>query len=165
MKIKNNNIELQNSSIHLLRINSSLICAQNRERNYWTNIPGVTIPEDKKITLSDIIPNAYGGWGKRNIFNGNYHPNGKKKYDKGNITVRKDGKSNCLTSSGNCHKVQFTNGYKRLLSIDEWEKLQTLPVGYTDVPGISITNRKKCIGNGWTVDVIKHIFSFIPELS
>jgi DNA (cytosine-5)-methyltransferase 3A len=148
-----------------IRINSSLLSAQNRKRLYWTNIPGVTIPEDRKIMLSDIITDAVGGGGRRNRFNGNYHPDGRKKQDLGKYTTRKDGKSNCLTcGSGSCDKVTFTNGDIRPLSIDEWEILQTLPVGYTDVPGLSITSRKCSIGNAWTVDVISHIFSFIPNL-
>jgi hypothetical protein len=41
----------------------------------------------------------------------------------------------------------------------ECEKLQTLPVGYTN--SIKESYAKKAIGNGWTVDVIVHIFSFI----
>lgn len=44
----------------------------------------------------------------------------------------------------------------------ECERLQTLPDGYTDV-GISNTQRYKCIGNGWTVDVITHILKGIKE--
>lgn len=36
-------------------INSSLLSAQNRLRNYWTNIPNVTQPEDKGILLKDIL--------------------------------------------------------------------------------------------------------------
>lgn len=36
-------------------INSSLLTAQNRKRLYWTNIPGVTQPEDRGILLKDII--------------------------------------------------------------------------------------------------------------
>lgn len=39
----------------------------------------------------------------------------------------------------------------------ECERLQTLPDDYTQ--GISNTQRYKCIGNGWTVDVIAHIFT------
>lgn len=38
-----------------MEINSSLVSAQNRKRLYWTNIPGVKQPEDKKIYLKDII--------------------------------------------------------------------------------------------------------------
>lgn len=43
----------------------------------------------------------------------------------------------------------------------EAERLQTLPDNYTE--GISDTQRYKCIGNGWTVDVIAHIFKGLKE--
>lgn len=43
----------------------------------------------------------------------------------------------------------------------EAERLQTLPDNYTE--GVSNTQRYKCIGNGWTVDVIAHILGFIPK--
>lgn len=36
-------------------INSALVSAQNRQRLYWTNIPGVTQPEDKGLLLKDIL--------------------------------------------------------------------------------------------------------------
>lgn len=49
----------------------------------------------------------------------------------------------------------------RKLSPVECERLQTLPDNYTE--GISNTKRYKCIGNGWTVDVIAHILEFIPK--
>lgn len=39
----------------------------------------------------------------------------------------------------------------------ECERLQTLRDGYTE--GISDTQRYRMIGNGWTIDVIAHIFS------
>ena len=41
--------------IEPLQINSSLVSAQNRPRLYWTNIPNVSVPEDKKIFLDDIL--------------------------------------------------------------------------------------------------------------
>lgn len=47
-------------------------------------------------------------------------------------------------------------GYIRKLTPVECERLQTLPDGYTE--GISNSQRYKCLGNGWTVDVIAHIF-------
>lgn len=52
------------------------------------------------------------------------------------------------------------NGIRKLTPI-ECERLQTLPDNYTE--GISNTQRYKCLGNGWTVDVIKHIFSGIKR--
>jgi len=36
-------------------INSALVSAQNRNRYYWTNIPGITQPEDKGLVLADVI--------------------------------------------------------------------------------------------------------------
>lgn len=36
-------------------INSALVSAQNRQRLYWTNIPGVEQPEDRGILLRDIL--------------------------------------------------------------------------------------------------------------
>ena len=50
-------------------------------------------------------------------------------------------------------------GYVRKLTPTECERLQTLPDGYTE--GVSNSQRYKTLGNGWTVDVLAHIFSQI----
>lgn len=47
------------------------------------------------------------------------------------------------------------------LDAEEFEVLQTLPVGYTDC--VSEGHRIKQLGNGWTIDVIVHILSFINK--
>lgn len=52
-------------------------------------------------------------------------------------------------------------GYIRKLTPIECERLQTLPDNYTE--GISNSNRYKVLGNGWTVDVIAHIFSYLKD--
>ena len=71
-----------------------------------------------------------------------------------------DGKASCLTS--NMHKGQkstFTkdrNENIHRLTVVECERLQTVPDNYTE--GVSNTDRYKMLGNGWTVDVIAHIF-------
>lgn len=36
-----------------IRINSNLVSYQNRDRFYWTNIPGVTVPDDRGISFQD----------------------------------------------------------------------------------------------------------------
>ena len=47
-------------------------------------------------------------------------------------------------------------------SRQELERLQTVPEGYVDnVPGISENMKANLLGDGWTVDVIAHIFSFL----
>lgn len=55
----------------------------------------------------------------------------------------------------------LVEGYIRKLTPIECERLQTLPDGYTE--GISEPQRYKCLGNGWTVDVIAHIFTGLKK--
>ena len=42
-----------------IRINAKLVSAQLRDRLYWTNIPNVTAPIDRKIELKDVINCGY----------------------------------------------------------------------------------------------------------
>lgn len=63
-------------------------------------------------------------------------------------------KANCLMANGQELYYYDGLGIRRLTPI-ECERLQTLPDNYTE--GISDTQRYKCCGNGWTVDVIAHI--------
>lgn len=74
------------------------------------------------------------------------------------------GKSITMTENGGgtggktgLYKIDLPDGdyIIRKLTPIEAERLQTLPDNYTE--GISNTQRYKCIGNGWTVDVIAHI--------
>ena len=51
------------------------------------------------------------------------------------------------------------DGYIRKLTPIECERLQTVPDNYTN--GVSNTQRYKMLGNGWTVDVVSHIFNYI----
>jgi site-specific DNA-cytosine methylase len=158
MKKEWEDIITKEMGVEPIRINSNLVSAQNRERLYWTNIPNLTQPEDKKIKLSDVltddnfrtIPKCfYNKWGTKERINKN--PN-----------WVKNEKSNCLTTK-NCHTNQYLfNEDKtlcRLLNPTEFERLQTIPEGYTSV--VSNTERYKMIGNGWTVDVISFIFEQI----
>lgn len=81
--------------------------------------------------------------------------------DKG-VNWVKNNKANCLTTK-NCHTNQYLlNEDKtlcRLLNVNEFERLQTVPENYTN--GVSNTERYRMLGNGWTVDVIAHIFKNI----
>ena len=42
-----------------IKINSALLTAQNRVRNYWTNITGVKQPRDAHIELQSVIKDGY----------------------------------------------------------------------------------------------------------
>lgn len=63
------------------------------------------------------------------------------------------------------YPVNLKDGHYNLrrLSLREMERLQTLPDDYTAVEGVGVQKRSAAIGNGWTVDVITHILSYIPK--
>lgn len=54
-------------------INSSLVSAQNRNRLYWSNIPGITQPEDKGILLRDILETGTAWREKSYTLDANYY--------------------------------------------------------------------------------------------
>lgn len=141
--------------------NSNLVSFQNRDRLYWTNIPNVLQPKDLGIRVGYVIPGAIGGFGSRGVNKGNKHPNGKIKWEQ-KTTTRTDHKVNCITTKkGSLAQIEFQDGSIRYMTVEEAEKAQTLPKGYTNVPGVSQAERWKGIGNGWTISIISHIFNFL----
>lgn len=150
--------------IYPVNINSELVSAQLRNRYYWTNIgdknynlfgfPTCAIPQpkDKKIYLQDILTSGYA--------------------DRLKARCLTESDSRPEVSKSSMLKRYFTTGFRTLVFEDlndkyscrwlnqtELERCQTLPNGYT-----KILNRNKAagvIGDGWTVDVIAHIFSFM----
>ena len=145
-----------------IRINSSTVSAQNRDRYYWTNIKYQPILKRYYGTsLDSIIPDAVSGAGTRGVPQKNWvkTKNNPHKH-KQKTTVRKDGLANCLTASGGTltRKYLSMGGDIRIINIEQAEQLQTVPVGYTDVPGVSEYQRFRMLGNGWTIKVIAHFF-------
>lgn len=62
---------------------------------------------------------------------------------------------------GSGQNVFSISGNIRRLTPVECERLQTVSDNYTNI--VSDTQRYKMLGNGWTVDVIAHIFSYIKQ--
>ena len=165
-----------------IMINSNLVSAQNRVRYYWTNIPNLELPEDRKILLKDILENDNEIIGARR---GRYLVDGIRQdgkmitagKTKQYLEIRNDNKSNCLTTvqkdnivirdKSKCVRSGGRGSYDRhewdsidkdhtrKLTILECERLQTVPDNYTNY--VSDTQRYRMLGNGWTVDVIVHI--------
>ena len=147
-----------------VRINSSLVSAQQRDRIYWTNIEGngvdlfgnryIEQPVDKKILFQDILENGYTNREKSLALLARAYaacPKGetKNKYlfnrsFKGFINVK--WKNNNMTIDN-----------VEMLTRKEMERLQTVPEGYTDC--ISFIEASNVLGDGWTIDVIAHIFN------
>lgn len=167
-------------------INSALVSAQNRVRFYWTNIGEIEQPEDRGILLKDIIESGEvdrekslvvttrvaGAILKRYLtksqhqivitggaLRGRYNEDGKTEQK---LEVQHTGRANSITTVQK-DSLCIQSGHQeptltwRKLTPLECERLQTVPDGYTE--GVSNTQRYRMLGNGWTVEVIKHIFS------
>lgn len=134
-------------------INSSLLSAQNRDRYYWTNLPGFVYPKDKGITFDQIVSGGI-SCGKRGREVGRTSDN--KKIWERNLTYRSDGKANCVVTSPSSTNLYEKNGIIQPITIEMAEKLQTWPIGYTNVPGLSKASKYHALGNGWTKNVIVH---------
>ena len=183
-----------------LRINSSLLSAQNRPRLYWTNIEGIVAPSNKQIVLDDILcedantkdvsycmtvqrsfPRMMQKYG--------YIPERFNAYNASEIRGKACALSRGSMITSSCatllfvaveegvhevrneildgqYKTRLPDGHYniRKLNLTEIERLQNLPDGYTDGLAISEQKRTEMIGNGWTVDVIKYIFSHMEEV-
>jgi DNA (cytosine-5)-methyltransferase 3A len=158
-------------------IDSKFFSAQKRQRLYWTNIPFDKNIEDRNINILDILKPIGDECTINNnpvvleinegifkIKNGTkigylFAKNGdcvnlefpKSKSRRGRVS---NGKTNTLNTA--CNYGVIVNDNLRELNILEYERLQTLPDGYTAIAPLN--QRKKMIGNGWTIDVISHIF-------
>ena len=158
MKKEYQNVITEYLGVEPILINSSLVSAQNRQRLYWTNIPNVTTPEDKGILLKHIL---------QDYVDAKYFMNETQIAGvlKSNYRERKpmdiNRKSNCLKVGGDIKRIINQEKKWRYLTPIECERLQTVPDNYTD--GVSNTQRYKMLGNGWTVDVISHIFQNLKE--
>lgn len=174
--------------INPIEINSALVSAQNRRRLYWTNIGAeqdglfedlkcmIPQPKDKGILLKDILESEV---------DEKYYLSDKM------LEAREDGKTNCITTvqkdnlvysyrqdtpikedSDKYQTLRHNPGGKtrgvglqlntsriRRLTPLECERLQTMKDGYT--AHVSDSQRYKMIGNGWTIEIIAHIFSYL----
>ena len=143
------NIISETLGVNPIAINASLVSKQNRDRLFWTNIQGITQPQNKQL------------YGEYYVWRRTYW--------------RKLMRNKCptlLTSmGGGGGNIPFinSNGIFRKLNCIELESLQGLPVNYTQW-GININNKKilvpnkeryKMIGNAFNCEVVKHILSFI----
>lgn len=169
-------------------INSALVSAQNRQRLYWcgkrntdgtySTVP-IKKPKDRRIYMSYIVdfniidtnlikfvkfndrpctklenkPVRIGTIGRGGQGERVYSLTGK------SVTV-----SACGGGRGAKGGLYLINDCVRKLSLRELARLQTIPENYS-FECISDAQAKKCIGNGWTVDVIAHILSYCPGIT
>jgi DNA (cytosine-5)-methyltransferase 3A len=102
-----------------------------------------------------------GGIGNKDwIKDGKQHS---RNYPQGNRVYSENGKATTLSANGGgmgakTGLYQINSDIRKLMPI-ECERLQSLPDNYTE--GISNTQRYKCLGNAFNVEVVRHILSYM----
>lgn len=140
-----------------VRLCGSLVSGALRDRLYWTNIPPfsydltgrlisqITQPKDLKITLQSVLDSGIAQKKKHTCLNcssGYETPNQKSLIHRNNTT-------GMITLIKEKDRV-------RLVNQNELEKLHNIPKGYTNI--LNKTKAGDLIGDGWTVDIVTHIF-------
>ena len=184
MKKEDEDVITQMLGVKPVRINSSLITAQLRDRLYWTNIPGVKIPQDKGIRLQDILKDGYAPLEKarclmmcdsHGYYNGcNWTPSrrfhrtffkafstmifpSKEDYEKAMAYAENllDGRRPSRAEYyEGCDESVFAKA--RYLWKEERARLQTVPEKYVEC--MTEKEASDLLGDGWTVDIIASIF-------
>jgi DNA (cytosine-5)-methyltransferase 3A len=153
-------------------IDSADFGAQERKRLYWTNIKVSKEWEKSTKVFKDIELNAehkiynyekYKHTEKNNGKCYKWDTSGKGYYSQQSRARIKSVKMNTLPASGTDKNNIYLGNYTyRKIHPIEAERLQGLPDNYTKILK-SKTKRLKGIGNGWTIDVIAYILSFMEE--
>lgn len=164
-----------------IMIDSALVAPAMRKRYYWTNIPNVTQPEKKDVPLQSILTSGYTERNKaRCLAVIDSRPNTTpikmfhRYYSSGFTTVIFKDRKHYL----DCCNYYNTH-YKGMAAVDipvgetdvfdgvryfnkiEMERCQTVPEGYTKC--LTRNEAADVLGDGWTIDVVAHILSFIPD--
>lgn len=165
-----------------IKIDSQLVAPALRKRYYWTNIVGIIQPEDKDISLQSILTDGYTDREKaRCLAVIDSRPNTTpikmfhRYYSTGFTTLifkSKEHYEQCVNEyqrlSGGKRKVIASDldGYTgnvfngvRYMNQTELERCQTMPKGYTKC--LNRNDAANVLGDGWTVDIISHILSFM----
>ena len=162
-----------------IAINSKLLSAQSRPRLYWTNIPNVQVPTDKEININDILDSGYSPLAKsRCLLVSDSRPlrTPVKMYHRSTL-----GFTTLIFKSQEHYekcKEYYDQHFKgmpakemvctsdvfdgvRYLTKAERERLQTMPDGYCNM--LTDNEAADVLGDGWTVDVIAHILSYMKK--
>lgn len=139
-----------------VRLCGSLVSGALRDRMYWTNIPpfnyditgrlisAIVPPKDEKIYLQSILDSGKVKTKKHTCLNTASGVGGKQEY-----LIHRNNTTGMIT-------LIYEDGQVRTANQKELERMHNIPEDYT-----SILNVKKAgdlIGDGWTVDIVKHIF-------
>jgi site-specific DNA-cytosine methylase len=146
--------------VYPVRINSSLVTAQLRDRYYWSNIrtketmfdvvTDISQPKDKKLLLKNILLSGEVETSKHSCLN---TKSGEESENQESLKHRNE-TTGMITLIYENEKVRTVNKI-------EMCRLQGFPDDYCDI----LTTKKagSLLGDGWTLPIIEHIFSFIKQ--
>jgi DNA-cytosine methyltransferase len=179
-KIEDRNIIDKELGVKGVKFNSDLLSAQNRNRIYWTNIDFELPKLRKEIFMQDILEDKVDDkyYLTQKMYDCIMSP-ATKGWQSGNMEINLKIARPLTATMHKMHRADTDNyisteyqpigktNVRRLTPV-ECERLQTLPDNYTKyglkngkVVNISDTQRYMMNGNGWTVDVISYILSFL----
>jgi len=152
--------------LYPVRINSELVVAALRDRYYWTNIrtketmfdivTDIPQPKDKNIKFQDILESGTTDRVKSNCVTEREYKNIYKDMDKLKAHIERKRKQ------GFEPLIHAVEGEKiRNLTKTEFCRLQGFPDNYCDT--LSLPKAISLLGDGWTLPIIEHIFSFINK--
>jgi len=156
--------------VYPVRINSKLVTAQLRDRYYWSNIrtketmfdlvTDIPQPKDNGIMFKDILESGETKHYKSDCLLENAYKDLYKDMDKFKAFILKKESEGFVRKNYVIEKNNELDNYKvRNLTKTEFCRLQGFPDNYCDI--LSIQKSISLLGDGWTLPVIEHIFSFI----
>jgi len=157
--------------VYPVRINSKLVTAQLRDRYYWSNIrttetmfdlvTDIPQPKDKGIILQDILIDSTALSKKHCCLTERYsdaYTFNNFESDKAQAYMFKRFKLKGLITL-----LKKECGKYRIVNQIEMERLQGFPDKYTSI--LPKNKAGSLLGDGWTLPVIEHIFSFIKKIA
>ena len=147
--------------VYPVRINSKLVTAQLRDRYYWSNIKtketmfdivtDIPQPKDLGIMLQDIVTGGNVDTDKHTCLN------------TGSGTTEKSSQrylQHRNETTGMITLIQ-ENEIVRTVNKIEMCRLQGFPDDYCDI--LTTAKAGSLLGDGWTLPIIEHIFSYIKK--
>lgn len=181
MKDEDRDVITAMMGVQPLRINSEIIGPALRDRYYWTNIPNIAPIERRNICMQDILTDGYTDREKGHclvvvdcrpqttpvkMFHRYYYKGF------GNLIFKNREQYEACAKYYDAHyrgmkakdiptdETDIFDGV-RYLNQAELERCQTVPEGYTKC--LTRNEAADVLGDGWTVDVIAHIFTHIKQ--
>lgn len=169
MSDESRDIISQELGVQPIELNAKDFSAQNRARYFWTNIPVQHPTELSCLVIEDILEEVvdekyyYSGFPVeiKDVTKNVIGTIGVAGHDILKRIYNRNSKSATVTTcaGGNTQHKIIHNARVRKLTPVEYERLQGLPTDYTK--GLSDSQRYKCCGNAFNVDVVAHILSFV----